>query len=108
MRGWIVYVTVVALAASCGSTRSPTDAAPPGDGPIPIDAGLDAMPVDGGIDAAPLDAGMVRPEGAEVTSGAGRVQGGTMTLDVQIGHPVDQRPAAGGVHQIEGGAVIKP
>jgi hypothetical protein len=63
------------------------------------DAAPDARP-----DAGPTAARTQR----EIVSGGGHLTGGTMTLDVQIGHPVGQGPATGGTQTIEGGAAVKP
>jgi hypothetical protein len=92
---WLSVVLV--LGSACGGeSSSPPDAAA-------IDGG-------GGADASSTDAGP--PAGArearEIVSGGGRVTGGAMTMDVQLGHPVQQGPAAGGSLTVEGGAAIKP
>jgi hypothetical protein len=73
-----------------------------------------AVPDGGRIDAAvvdaappPFDAAAGRA-GREILTGGGQVQGGTMRMDVEIGHPVEQRRASGGGKTVEGAAVIKP
>jgi hypothetical protein len=38
---------------------------------------------------------------ARTLSGSGRMQGGAKTLEVEIGHPVEQRKATGGTRSIE-------
>jgi hypothetical protein len=80
-----------------------------------IDAGgnLDASIVDGGAD---IDGGedggapdAQRPLPAhEIISGAAHVRGAGFAADVQIGHGIDQRPAGGADHSIEGNAAVKP
>lgn len=75
-----------------------------------IDASIDARPAtdaNTSIDAG-LDAGPAARTALDVVSAGGRVAGGTLTLDVEIGHAVDQQKATGGTLSIEGGAVVKP
>lgn len=67
----------------------------PGDPPA-SDAGIDAAP------AAPP------PPGQALTTTSGRLTSATYTLDVQVGHGLDQRPAAGATHHLEPSTVIKP
>jgi hypothetical protein len=43
----------------------------------------------------------------EVVSGAGRMTGGTMTLDVQVGHAVEQRPTTQANATLSGGAAVR-
>jgi len=66
-----------------------------------MDAG--AVIVDAGLPAgkAPLPS-------SEVTSGAGRVTGSRFAADVQIGHSLNQGPAAGASKAAEGNAAVKP
>ena len=93
------FAVVVALCAACGSVHHNNDAAPP-----PKDAEpADARPFDAG---AP-DAGTPTPASNELTSGAGHVSGGTMTMDVQIGHGTSQAPATGAGTTVEGNTAIK-
>jgi hypothetical protein len=47
-------------------------------------------------------------EAREVLSGAGRVSGGTLVMDVQIGPPIGQGSVASGATVVEGDAPIKP
>lgn len=56
----------------------------------------------GSPDAAPARSA------AELVSGAGRMTGGTLTLDVQLGHAVEQRPTANGTTTLSGGAAVRP
>ncbi len=98
-------LAVILAAGACGGGGQIHDARPPEDGAPVTDAApaIDsATPADAGVDAA-----TARP-GSDVSSAAGRMTGGGYTLDVQVGLPVDQRPASGGGHSFEGGAVIKP
>lgn len=44
----------------------------------------------------------------EIGSGGGRLTGGGLTLDVQLGHPVKQQRATNGARSLEGGAAVKP
>jgi hypothetical protein len=94
---------LIALAsAACGSVSPTIDAGPGGDGGN-IDANTN--PADAGIDSGVGPTG--RP-GNDLTNSGGRVSGGGYTVDVQLGHPFAQGPAAGGGTTIEGGAAIKP
>lgn len=69
-----------------------------------VDAGVvDAAPP---IDAAP-DAAPVRP-GREIVSAGGRLRQGTITMDVELGHPVDQSKATAGSVELRGAAVVNP
>lgn len=104
-----VLLAAASLAA-CGSVKPALpDAEPPGDdaGTIDapdvmnVDAGLDAM-VDAGIDAPPP------PPGQELTTSGGRMTGAVFTLDVQLGHPVEQRAQAGANYHLEASTPIKP
>jgi hypothetical protein len=60
------------------------------------------------VDAGSPDAAAPAREAREVVSGAGRLSGGSMTMDVQVGHPVSQQKSTGGTLSIEGGAAVKP
>lgn len=101
--GSSVWLRVVALSLillpACSEVPEPTrpDVARPGVG-VP-DAG-----------SPPLDApqAMSLTPAREVVSGGGRVQGETITMDVQIGHPADQRPASAGATRVEPNAAVKP
>ena len=66
----------------------------------------DAGVIDASSDAAP-DAAPVRP-GREVVSTGGRLRAGAITMDVEIGHPVDQSKATAGSVQLRGAAVVNP
>ncbi len=52
-----------------------------------------APAIDAGVDAA-IDAPAVGP--TRVGLGGGRVSGGTLTADVQLGAPIAQHPTTGG------------
>jgi hypothetical protein len=92
-----VVVVLCALVAACASSIQGNE-----DGRAPVrDGGPD--------DAAPVapDARPARP-GAEVVSTSGRVRAGARTMDVSIGHPVDQSSTRAGGRTLEGAAVINP
>jgi hypothetical protein len=64
-------------------------------------------PVDGSVDtpAPPL----IPPrEAREIVNGGGRLTGTTYTLDVQIGHSVQQSKATSTTYTFEGNAAVKP
>ncbi|HVK84453.1 MAG TPA: hypothetical protein VM513_10125 [Kofleriaceae bacterium] len=93
--------------AACGDSKvrpddagsgSGSDARPP-DGPPP-----DAQPPDAPPDATVSSAYPAR----ELMSAGGRVTGGSLTVDVQLGHPIEQRAAGSGTKTFEGNAAIKP
>ena len=86
------------LVAACGSvTKGDADARPPDpDAPPEVDAGPDAPP-------PPPPTGDVRDLGPV----GGRVAGGGFVLDLQLGHPFDQRAATGGGRVLEGAAAVK-
>jgi hypothetical protein len=44
----------------------------------------------------------------EVVGGAGRVTHGTMTIDVEVGHPVLVRQSTAGTITLTGAQVVKP
>lgn len=68
------------------------------------------------VDASSPDAGGA-PDGAvpasapkpgqEIVSGAARIGGGGMQVDVQIGHAFGQQEMSGGSFVVEGAAVVK-
>ena len=105
-RGRGAAAALVALALSAGACGSvggaPADARPPDDAALDA-ADAAAPPVDAGPDA-PTPSGTVRELGAT----GGRVTGGALVLDVQLGHPVSQRPARAGAVVLGGGAAINP
>jgi hypothetical protein len=82
--------------AACGSTTRPID---DGDGGLPPDADTREFDAEPQLPPTPS---------RELVGGAGRLQGATYTLDVEIGHPVSQQPASGATYTIEGNAAIKP
>jgi hypothetical protein len=89
----------VAIAACGGSVTQQPDAAPPLD-----DAAVDAA-VDAPTDATPDAA--AAPSQTELTGG-GRLTGGTLVVDVQIGGPIARTPASGGAVVIQPSTPIKP
>ncbi|MBL8917502.1 MAG: hypothetical protein JNJ54_01465 [Myxococcaceae bacterium] len=44
---------------------------------------------------------------SEIVSGSARMLGGTMTMDVEVGHSVSQQRATGGTMTLEAATVIK-
>jgi hypothetical protein len=97
----IASLMSLALTAACGSTTAPA-----------ADAGADAA-VDAAVDAAPpLDAGPDAPTPSgtvrELGATGGRVTGGALVLDVQLGHPFSQAPTRAGAVVLGGGAAINP
>src|SRR5690349_15607127 len=108
MRRVILALTLFAAAlAACGNVRNnpdapppPTDAAVDADETL-IDAAIDA-PTDAGVDAAPPSSGQ------EFTGAGGRVGGATFTMDVQLGHPIEQRQIQGTTYRLEANTPIKP
>jgi hypothetical protein len=44
----------------------------------------------------------------QVVSGAGRMAGGSFTLDLEVGPPTAKAPASGGGYTLEGSAPVKP
>ncbi len=80
-----------------GDDARRTDAASAGagavDAPPPVDAAPDAAPV---------------RSGREVVSAGGRLRRGTITMDVELGHPVEQSKATAGSVELRGAAVVNP
>ena len=100
MLGSVIRVALLLLClGSCGNiTRKQDDAG------VRDDAPRDSAPPDD----APVDATSAPRKGVDITNAAGRVTGGGFTVDVQLGHPIPQRPVTGGGFTVEGGAAIKP
>lgn len=97
----MVRLTLLALlaAAACGNISRNG----------PYDAGSTEPPYvpDAAIDAAVPDAAVLH-EAREFTSGSARMSSATYTLDVQIGHAVQQNKATGPTYQFEPNAAVKP
>ncbi|KAB2906576.1 MAG: hypothetical protein F9K40_06325 [Kofleriaceae bacterium] len=94
-RRLLVMLIAMMAGMGCGGIDPATDAAvdaPDADVDPPVDA-PDAAPVTSVID---------------LTSAGGRMQGGSLTLDFEIGHAVDQRRAAGGTYTLEANATLPP
>jgi hypothetical protein len=90
---------LLALAACSDITRETPDA------PLPTaDSSIDASV---SIDAPDPPPPPLR-EAREIVSGGGRLTGTTYTLDVQIGHGVQQNKATGATYTFEGNAAVKP
>jgi hypothetical protein len=73
----------------------------------PYDAGISEPPPTQIPDAAIPDAAVLH-EAREFASGGARMSSATYTLDVQIGHAVQQTKAAGPTYQFEPNAAVKP
>jgi hypothetical protein len=66
-------------------------------------------PDGGSTDAATIDGAPGAGRSArEVVSGSGRLTSGSVTLDLQIGHPVGQQPATSGTATVQGAAAVQP
>ncbi|HUQ05381.1 MAG TPA: hypothetical protein VM261_22920 [Kofleriaceae bacterium] len=94
----LALLLVAGFAAGCASSSTGT-----GDDARRDDAAAD---LDAGIDA-PVDAPAARP-GREVVSSGGRIRAGSITMDVEIGHPVEQSKATAGSITLRGAAVVNP
>jgi hypothetical protein len=64
-------------------------------------SGVDGGP---GDDAGPTAAAR---DSREIVSGGARVSGGTLTVDVEVGHAFGQQRMTGGTLTVEGAAAIK-
>ena len=97
---------VLALAvAACGGGGTPgmPDARPASDAEV-VDTGVADVAVP---DAPPVEAREGTP-GRELVTGGARVTGGTVTMDVQVGHGMSQQPTVGGTRTLQGTAAVKP
>ena len=52
-------------------------------------------------------AGATLPQFLELTSASGRQQGGTVTLDLQVGHPTPRTKMTGGTLELTGAAAVQ-
>ncbi|MBK9035837.1 MAG: hypothetical protein IPL61_32080 [Myxococcales bacterium] len=98
----LASLLLLGAAGACGIVHpDATDGGPP-----PIDA---PQEIDAGVDAAP-DATPQPPPTASraLVTGAGRMTSATYTFEVELGHPVDQRPARGATVTLEGNTAIEP
>lgn len=43
----------------------------------------------------------------EITAASGRMQGGTLTLDIQVGHPTPRTTMSGGSLELTGAAAVQ-
>jgi hypothetical protein len=98
-----VLVGALLAAAGCGDNLKPGGSGIPSPGrdggpPVTRDAGVQG---DAGTAAQAHPA-------REVVSGSGRVSGGGMVMDVQIGHPLGQDKTTAGDKSAEGNAAVKP
>ena len=104
MRFSVLLVVIGWVGCASSSTGTGDDARRPDAANASDDAGVtDGAPA---ADAAP-DAAPVRP-GREIVSSGGRIRAGGITMDVQIGHPVDQSKATAGSIQLRGAVVVNP
>ncbi len=94
--GWLL--TALLCGIGCATSKSGDDAGPAGDAGGTTDA---SRQPDAG-------AGAPVPPGQEVVSGAGRLQGGSIVMEAEVGHWMDQTRASAGTRTVEGAAVIKP
>lgn len=96
---------IVASGCSCGDPQSMPDA-----GETDADAGAtaDAGEADAGamVDAGPTPA--ARPSRAEIVAASGRLRGGSLVMDVVLGHPHEQRPSSNGAARIDPLPAIQP
>ena len=101
-----IFGAVLAVgAAACGGgggTPVTPDARPN------ADAGFDASVVDAGDSDAPPVEALEGTPGRELVTGGARVSGGTVTMDVQVGHGMSQQPTIGGTRTLQGTAAVKP
>lgn len=93
---WRTLLVCLLLPACARSTGARPDDAGPGGDAGAIDASIDAA-----IAQAP------RP-GREVVSAGGRLRAGTVTMDAELGHWVDQSELAAGTRRMVGAAVVYP
>lgn len=91
---------ILLFVAACGNIARKGDDAGVRDD-AGIDAIADAMP-DAPPDAPPPS------EVHEVVNGGAKISGATYTLEVQIGHPVQQNEISGATYKLEGAAAVKP
>ena len=89
---WLVCLLLAGCARSSGG--------PPDGRPLDAAGPLDAAP-DGAVAQAH------RP-GSELVVAAGRVGGGAVTIELEIGHWVDQGEATAGSRRLTGAAVVLP
>ena len=87
-------IALVLLAAACGNISRQN----------PHDAGA---PPEGGAPPPPPDAAVLR-EAREFVTGGARMSGATYTLDVQIGHAIQQSKTSGASFQFNPNAAVKP
>ncbi len=99
---WLLCAVLATPIVACASSKLGDDAAVGGDdAALPADA---MVPADAGVDA-PVAA--APHPGAEVVSAGGTVRSGPVSMDVEIGHFVDQAKVSSGTRTFEGAPVIK-
>ena len=90
-----MYIFRLALVALAGVCTFACEGDDPGDD------------VFGGEDPGTAQGAAAAPEATEVVAGGGRVKGGNVVMDVQIGHGASQRQAASDAGAVEGNSVVK-
>jgi hypothetical protein len=61
----------------------------------------------GGGGGTTTDGGAVLPQLYELTNAGARMQGGTITLDLQVGHATPRTQMTGGTIQVTGAAAVQ-
>lgn len=95
-----LWALLLVLVTACGNIARKGD-----DAGVRDDAGIDAM--DDAMVDAPPDA-PPPSEVHEVVNGGAKLSGATYTLEVQIGHPMQQNEISGATYKLEGAAAVKP
>jgi hypothetical protein len=88
----VSFSIAIAIAACGGAVQDKPDAAINPD----VDAGIDA----------PVEPAPRVPPGRELASAAGRLTGGTWTVDIQLGSLASQSNTSGGSWTVRGGAPL--
>jgi hypothetical protein len=98
----MTFAFVVLVFVGCASSNPGNQDAGPTDAASAVDSGTD-------VDAPP-DAAVTTPPrpGRDIVSAGGRIRGGTVTMDVEIGFPVDQSESTNGTRRMRGAAVVNP
>jgi hypothetical protein len=97
----LAFAFVVFVGCASSTPGNPSDAAPTTDGGV-IDTATDG-------DASPDASAAAAPRpGRDIVSAGGRIRGGTVTMDVELGLPVDQSEATNGTRRLRGAAVVNP
>lgn len=70
-------------------------------------SGAGGGPTGGGGATGGGDGGATHPHFYELTSAGARMQGGTVTLDVQVGSPTAKTKMTGGALEVTGAAAVQ-